>query len=528
MTAKLESAINESKLEYGEAVISEYSGLSEQDKEKMLENYADNVLNTIIYHITCEVMHDNNDWVARVISTYKQYCDNILMQDSGINASLNYIYLTHAFEGDVRKDIETFCDGMVAQAGFYGEFALTCAGQDSLQTTDTKEEIREYFVNTVLNLSERKNKSITSHDNYCYITGTIVQESVSKFTSNIYIYRDNYDLYEGCDVHNWDISCPAIINSVYLPVIYRYYANFHSEEGSFINYLADLGVNSDRNDKSYLTKYNNPETFPFSEGIYMKALRFVNGGDYFNDGSWYHIDVGTGGDVEQEYYHVHDKITGDLFDTSNGAQNINTIVAARALYGEGHDAWYHDECWLFLDDNYIFDFGPKTADDLNIFAYKNISVLESQQYHDVSGDAVNDPNNPFYAFDMVSIPQALDNIVYENLSTDITEVLLDSDSFTYTGQPIEPAVTVFASEDIVPEDGYKVTYLNNIEAGGYAVVRVEGIGDYSGVITRHFTITSSNNSPMDYYKSSGSGCNTIGGLGLALGLVFLFKKSRKR
>lgn len=155
MAPKLEEAINDRLMyDYGREVQREYDRLTEEDRKKMLESYADQVMNTEIYKIACEVMTDNNVWIAQVISTYMQYCDNILQRDSGVNAFLNYIFNTHAFERD-----KTFCECMIAQAGFYGEFALTCAGQ----TIETKEKIREYFVNTVLNLSERKSKAITGH-----------------------------------------------------------------------------------------------------------------------------------------------------------------------------------------------------------------------------------------------------------------------------------------------------------------------------------------------------------------------------
>ena len=102
----------------------------------------------------------------------------------------------------------------------------------------------------------------------------------------------------------------------------------------------------------------------------------------------------------------------------------------------------------------------------------NIDILRFDGGHDLNGDD-DDPEYPFFAFDMASLtPGVSDTIgpVYENVSIDITEVLLDREAFDYTGQPIE--LTVFASEDVVPEDGYMVTYINNIESGDSAVVRV--------------------------------------------------------
>ena len=539
MITALENAITANALDSncGASVKSEYNGSS---KQAMLESYAENVLNTVIYKISCQVMTENNSWVAEVLSNYTHYCDNILQRDSGINAFLNYIYLTHAFEGEVKDDITNFLDAMIAQVGFYGEFALTCAGQDSLQTTDTKTQIRDYFVNTVLSINNRKSKAITGYDNYCYITGTILQASTPKISYSMNIHLSAKGLtYDGCDVNNWSLeNISTIVDSVYLPIIYKQYTKLPQGTNSFGEYLHKYGAQGDTDNKIYMTNYRGAEDFSFGEGIYMKATKYV--GDYFSDGSWYHIDVGTGSKVEQQYYHCHDKVMADLFDCSNGNPPSNTMLAARALYGESHWYWGFDEAWAFHTEPSGVDFAA--WDSGKVTCYFFVDTLSSQVYHgsvitagrtsDISSIASlnldidsSDIENPFYAFECVTLtPGISDNDTphYVNLSKDITDVLLESDSFTYTGDPIEPAVTVLCSDDIVPEDGYTVTYINNTESGDHAVVRVQGVGDYSGTITRHFMISSSN------YAGSGSGgCNAISGLGAVLGLVFVIKRFRR-
>ena len=80
----------------------------------------------------------------------------------------------------------------------------------------------------------------------------------------------------------------------------------------------------------------------------------------------------------------------------------------------------------------------------------------------------------------------------------------------------------------MPEDGYTVTYLDNIESGDSAVVRVEGKGDYSGIISTHFTITEDASSESGIRKSSSGGCEAMSGAGIALGLVFAARKFRRR
>ena len=83
-----------------------------------------------------------------------------------------------------------FLDAMIAQVGFYGEFVLTCAGQDSMQTTDIKEQIRDNFVNTVLAIDNKKSSGITGYPNYCCITGTILQADTTSIGAKTYMHVD--------------------------------------------------------------------------------------------------------------------------------------------------------------------------------------------------------------------------------------------------------------------------------------------------------------------------------------------------
>ena len=507
----------------GDSVKSAYSSSSAQ---AMLESYAENILNTVIYKISCEVMTANNDWVSQVVTLYTQYCDNILQQNSGINAFLNYIYQTHAFEGEVKDQITDFLDAMIAQVGFFGQFALTCAGQDSLQTTATKEQIRNNFVNTVLSINNKKSTALIGKDNYCYITGTILSADTTSIGAVYYMHADGRE-YTGCDDRSWSISIPSIADSVYVPIIYKQYTKLPQGTNSFGEYLNKFGVQPDSADKTYLTQYRGTEDFALSEGIYMVAANCIDGSDYFSSGSWYHIDVGTGSKVDQDCYPGHTKVVGDWFDSSNGGQSLNAVIAARAAYGESHGYWTTDESWVFASEGFSMSVGAGYHDDKYVSYNRTVDILTSTACHDLNGDT-SDPSNPFYAFDTVSLGSELartEDMHYENTSKHITDVQLDKTSYPYTGQPIEPAVTVLCSGDVVSEDGYTVTYSNNIDSGDYGVVKVQGKGQYDGMITRHFMITSSSSTAP---SSSSSGCNAMGSLGVAFGLVFVIRKFRKR
>ena len=68
------------------------------------------------------------------------------------------------------------------------------------------------------------------------------------------------------------------------------------------------------------------------------------------------------------------------------------------------------------------------------------------------------------------------------------DVTLDKDSYAYTGEAIEPAVTVIWNGTRLAEGtDYTVTYDNN-RASGTASVTVKGTGNYGGIITKYYTI----------------------------------------
>ena len=75
-------------------------------------------------------------------------------------------------------------------------------------------------------------------------------------------------------------------------------------------------------------------------------------------------------------------------------------------------------------------------------------------------------------------------------------VTLNKNSYTYLGQQIKPGVTVKDGDKTVPTSCYDVTYENNIDASiidkgedGNPKVIVTGKANYSGTITKNFTIT---------------------------------------
>lgn len=75
---------------------------------------------------------------------------------------------------------------------------------------------------------------------------------------------------------------------------------------------------------------------------------------------------------------------------------------------------------------------------------------------------------------------------------EIDEVILKEKNITYTGEEIFPEVIVKSqNKELVENIDYDIYYSNNVNVGT-ATIRINGIGNYSGYITKEFNIISKN------------------------------------
>ncbi|MGN1420751.1 MAG: VanW family protein [Eubacterium sp.] len=92
-----------------------------------------------------------------------------------------------------------------------------------------------------------------------------------------------------------------------------------------------------------------------------------------------------------------------------------------------------------------------------------------------------------YADDSV-IQNTDETIVLNDISDSNCTVDIPFTSTDYTGEAITPAVTVTCNGAVLTENlDYTIAYSNNVNAG-FAKVFVTGIGNYSGTVTKDFTI----------------------------------------
>lgn len=68
------------------------------------------------------------------------------------------------------------------------------------------------------------------------------------------------------------------------------------------------------------------------------------------------------------------------------------------------------------------------------------------------------------------------------------DINITNSTFTFTGENIEPTVTVKYNTALVKNTDYKISYSNNVNATESAEIIIEGIGNYAGITSLDFAI----------------------------------------
>ena len=81
----------------------------------------------------------------------------------------------------------------------------------------------------------------------------------------------------------------------------------------------------------------------------------------------------------------------------------------------------------------------------------------------------------------------------KNMDAASVSVTMKKSNYVYDGKAKEPKITVKDGNETLTQDiDYTVTYLDNVQAGTAAAVRIDGTGDYVGSKTTYFTIEKAN------------------------------------
>ena len=122
----------------------------------------------------------------------------------------------------------------------------------------------------------------------------------------------------------------------------------------------------------------------------------------------------------------------------------------------------------------------------------NISVAQVDRYGNVTIYDGGVANITVTAQETVNYKPATAKVkltVQKDMEAESISITMDKSSYVYDGSEIEPQITVKDGDEILTRDiDYIVTYLDNVQAGTTAAVRIDGTGDYAGSKTAYFTI----------------------------------------
>ncbi len=214
----------------------------------------------------------------------------------------------------------------------------------------------------------------------------------------------------------------------------------------------------------------------------------------------------------------------ERFEVKNAKIDIKAGDAPK-FYGEPGEVYYHTyETWLLVEEgklvgassdlydqeffetygtpltkfeegktysyNVFFKQNPEYPKYLMKEPWEDVTIIvNGKEYELQNGGASKGPDGMDYELGgevlRITIPYTLTE----------EDVSLEKTSYEYTGSKITPNPVVTKNGKTLEKDkDYKVTYQNNQEVGT-ATVTVEGIGEYSGKISKTYSITKENITP---------------------------------
>ena len=302
---------------------------------------------TLIYHITSAEVNKDAKFTKTLIQRYNNYVNHLTSPDDGIDAMLKSVFLTHAFEVQVRDDINNFLDRIIIKSGVYGLFVVNVLGMSDSATDEEKTATLEQLVKSVKKATDAKENSITGRDNYSYITNTQLYCIKGSFVSNSYMhvrfgpgerraYKDfSSDGIHFVQPHSFTEGAGVVGDINALVLTFTLNANGYKTSPETMNkFFGNTGYDY----TNILTSYNTPITMPMDGSIDLN-IKNVSG-DYFKTGTGKNKLPDSAKSSNMVYTQ---KVTGSLLNTETGKLETGTVLSALGIYAESHNSWFTDE-----------------------------------------------------------------------------------------------------------------------------------------------------------------------------------------
>lgn len=345
-------------------------GMTEEQRAELADDMAD----AIIYRIDYVKVNESAEFSNTVLKEYGEFCKHLLTPQQGIDARLKSIYLTHAFEYEVRDEITQFCDQMILKTGVYSMFAMDILGMSEFVKDTDKEDTVTVMCDTVDNLAQMKKNGITGYDRYCYVTNSVLNYAEVKMSGNMevqYYLRGAVAGYSSYDKGNINIeyksdealgSSPAYVGDANALVIaYLLRQNGQVMDHDYLN--KTFGDNKRTKHNAMITSLKGEQSGNTDANISMKTHRIIGG--YFADDPVIRPS-NLPKKATSDYLRGFRTITGTVVNGTTLAMQQNKALYGIAAYGESHVLWEVDESALMGgpqdDSTYKENFSTKCID----------------------------------------------------------------------------------------------------------------------------------------------------------------------
>ena len=361
MQTAFTNAANAGQLDWTAEKQSQWNALSSDDKEKMAKQYAGDLTESLLHVISCKKMSNEHTWAASVYSHFETFCNEVKKPQYGMDALIQLYYNSYGLEGEAREAIEETCDSVIVTTGYYGTFLFNLMGQDDEYDGDDIKRIQATWADTIKKLAEMKKNSISGHDNFSYITGTLIDYKKMSTKSTVTMHFAGYQkdadkgvINEGVDSDPWklvdennkeqkELSIADGVDSLVL--FHQFRQQSKNGQQTFAKYLKKYAVQiPDDFSGKLTTDYQGAKTIPLSGDDVPSLLSSKVMGKYFKTEKYYQLDK-TKYDVHK--FVLHDMVMHDCLDCEKGTFTAQTPLVYRAAFSDSSGWWVVDEMYAF-------------------------------------------------------------------------------------------------------------------------------------------------------------------------------------
>lgn len=155
---------------------------SNEEQQQIIDRIAKDTMDVLSYRIGAIEVNNDNSFTKDVINKFNNYSTNLTGKtEQGLDALLQSIFLTNAFEGEARDSINSYCAMLALKTSIYATFALDVIEKSNMASKSEEDEgsdlmkVTNNWLKSINVISAGQQNGITGHNDYCYITNTRVQ-----------------------------------------------------------------------------------------------------------------------------------------------------------------------------------------------------------------------------------------------------------------------------------------------------------------------------------------------------------------